>query len=84
VSDAIRKGVEYRRGELETILSLVPTDANISHLAALLDRSEDAIRIVYRMAYTSFGRLRGKGGDIQREKIRTVCRRLHINISGRG
>ena len=48
---ADRKGTRYRPGELETILSLVPTKKNIEILSELLDRNEGAIEIVYRIAY---------------------------------
>lgn len=53
-----RKGQPYRDGELEVILSLVPTQANVARLARLLGRSEEAIAIVYRIAYErgDFGR----------------------------
>ena len=47
---AQRKNHPYRDGELEVILSLVPTRKNVSYLARLLARSEDAVEIVYRMA----------------------------------
>jgi hypothetical protein len=50
----MRKGQQYRVGELEVILSLAPTEDNIARLATLLDRSEDAIRIVYRIAFAGF------------------------------
>jgi hypothetical protein len=62
-----RKGAEYKDGELETILSLVPTVENIKRLSKLLDRSEDAIKIVYQFAYghSPFG----KNADIQEQKI---------------
>ena len=55
---AKRKNEKYKDGELETILSLVPTKDNIARLSALLERSEQAIRIVYRIAYQhgSFGK----------------------------
>ena len=41
-----RKWKIYKDGELEVILSLVPTSRNISYLSRLLDRSESAIEIV--------------------------------------
>lgn len=46
-----RKNRPYSDGELEVILSLVPTAANIGRLSALLERSEGALEIVYRIAY---------------------------------
>ena len=39
------------KGELELILSLAPTAQNIRNLASVLDRSEDAVKIVYEIAY---------------------------------
>ena len=75
---ATRKGDPYKTGELETILSMVPTKANVSFLSELLDRSESAIKIVYRIAYgaDSFGR----GADVQARKIRQAKRRVGIVI----
>ena len=46
-----RTGKPYKDGELETILSLAPTDANIRWLSTLLERSEEAIEIVYKIAF---------------------------------
>ena len=43
-TDYPRKGAEYDKGELETILSLVPTKQNVKRLSQLLKRSEDAIK----------------------------------------
>ena len=62
-----RKWKIYKDGELEIILSLVPTSKNISYLSRLLDRSESAIKIVYKIAYES-GPF-GKNADIQERKI---------------
>ena len=70
-----RKGHEYSDGELEIILSLVPTDQNIGHLARLLERSDDAIRIVYKQAYEK--RDFGKTAIAQRKKEVKV----HLGIS---
>ena len=47
---AARKGEEYKPGELEIILSLAPTQANITNLAKLLERNRGAISIVYKIA----------------------------------
>jgi hypothetical protein len=74
-----RKGKEYRSGELETILSLVPTNQNIQVLAALLDRSPDAIRIVYRIAYGGF-RPSGSDKGIQVRKVRAAKKRIGIAL----
>jgi hypothetical protein len=72
-----RKGHEYSDGELEIILSLVPTDQNIGHLARLLERSDDAIRIVYKQAYEK--RDFGKTAIAQRKKVKEV--KVHLGIS---
>jgi hypothetical protein len=63
-----RKGAEYHAGELEVILSLAPTDTNVANLALLLDRSEEAVRIVYRIAY---GKL-VPGGDKDKTQWRKI------------
>jgi hypothetical protein len=49
---------QYRDGELEVILSLPPTSSNIRWLSSALQRSESAIRVVYRFAFGhgSFGK----------------------------
>ena len=73
-----RKNKEYKDGELEIIFSLVPTDDNITHLAKVLDRSERAIQIVYKIAYEN--KKLGKG--IQREKIFETKKKLGIKIGG--
>lgn len=75
-----RKAQPYAPGELEVILSLIPTDENIGRLAALLGRTEDAISIVYRIAYE-----RGKfarSADVQRRKIFEAKRTVGICIGG--
>lgn len=46
-----RKNKPYKEGELEVILSLAPTEANIRWLSMLLERTEEAIQIVYKIAY---------------------------------
>jgi hypothetical protein len=75
---AARKGKSYRSGELEVILSLVPTSANIAFLGELLDRSEKAIEVVYKIAFEHgpFGRDAG----IQEEKIFAAKKRVGISI----
>jgi len=62
------KGRPYREGELDLILSLPPTKENIKRLANSLGRSEDAIKIVYRIAYRPNEPF-GKNADIQVKKI---------------
>lgn len=73
-----RKGKPYREGELETILSLAPTEANIKWLSTLLERSEQAIEIVYRIAF-EHGPF-GKRADIQEQKILDAKERVGIRI----
>lgn len=75
---ASRKNAPYRAGELETILSMVPTADNIKWLSQLLERSEDAIKIVYRIAY-EHGPF-GKNADIQEKKVIEAKRRVGIAI----
>lgn len=42
----------YRREEIELVLSLVPTRANVRNLAKSLGRSDDAIYTLYQLAYS--------------------------------
>ena len=81
MNEAIRVGKPYKEGELEIILSLVPTNNNIKWLAKLLDRSEGAIRIVYKIAYEK-GKF-GTTADIQGKKIFETKKRLCIEIGGK-
>ncbi len=71
----------YRDGELEHILSLAPTKSNIQYLANMLERTEGAIEIVYRIAYED-GPF-GDNADIQLEKIATAKRRVGIPVGRR-
>ena len=73
-----RKNKPYDPGELEVILSLVPTKANITQLSKLLKRSEGAIKIVYKMTY-EMGPF-GKNADIQEEKILAAKKAVGIDI----
>ena len=68
----------YRTGELEVILSLAPTNTNIKWLSVLLDRSEAAIKIVYKIAYEHgpFGQTAG----IQEQKVILAKQRVGIDI----
>lgn len=52
-SKSVKRGGSrpFKQGELEVILSLVPTQQNVRHLSLLLDRSEGAIELIYRKAY---------------------------------
>jgi len=76
-----RKGEEYREGELDHILSLAPTQGNIKLLGKLLERSEKAIQIVYKIAYEQ-GPF-GKTADVQVRKIQASKKRLGIKIGSR-
>lgn len=73
-----KKHVPYRPGELEIILSLIPTEKNIQYLSKLLDRSEASIKIIYQVAY-NFGTL-GGNPDIEERKIVQAKKRVGIII----
>lgn len=73
-----RKNQPYKDGELETILSLAPTESNIKWLSKLLERSEEAIEIVYKIAF-DHGPF-GKNADIQERKILEAKERVGIKI----
>lgn len=73
-----RKGSEYKDGELEVILSMVPTEANIKWLSKLLERSPSAIQIVYKIAY-EHGPF-AKSANIQQKKILAAKKRVGISI----
>jgi hypothetical protein len=73
-----RKGQEYKAGELEIILSLVPTKENIRWLSALLERDKGAIEVVYKLAY-EHGPF-GKDATIQERKIMEAKKKLGIAI----
>lgn len=73
-----RKNAPYKAGELETILSLAPTAANIKWLSTLLERSEDAIEIVYKIAF-EHGPF-GKEAGIQEKKVAEAKKRVGIKI----
>lgn len=69
---------EYREGELEVILSLAPTEANIEWLSKLLDRSKGAIQIVYKIAF-EHGRF-ARAASAQQSKILDAKKRVGIAI----
>jgi hypothetical protein len=73
-----RKNEPYKAGELETILSLAPTSQNIRFLAALLERSEEAITIVYKHAF-EHGPF-GASAGAQVQKIIAAKKRVGIAI----
>jgi hypothetical protein len=73
-----RTNQPYKDGELEVVLSLAPTDSNIRWLGRLLDRSEAAIIVIYRIAFEHgpFGR----DDRIQVRKVLAAKRRVGIRI----
>lgn len=73
-----RKNESYKPGELEIILSMAPTAANIRWLSVLLERSEAAIEIVYKIAF-EHGPF-GKDAGIQAKKILDAKKRVGIKI----
>lgn len=73
-----RTGKPYKEGELEVILSLAPTKENIKWLSVLLERSEEAIEIVYKIAF-EHGPF-GENADIQERKIIEAKERVGICI----
>jgi hypothetical protein len=73
-----RKGIEYKDGELEVILALSPTDLNIKNLSNLLDRTPDAIKLVYRIAF-EHGPF-AKEATSQENKILAAKKKLGISI----
>lgn len=77
MEEPARKGAAYRAGELEVILSMVPTEANIAYLANLLERGPEGIRWVYRIAYRRMVPSADKR-KTQRLKILAAMKRLGI------
>ena len=75
---ANRTNKPYKDGELEVILSLAPTAENISRLSRLLERSEGAIEIVYKIAF-EHGPF-SKSATIQRRKVLEAKQRVGIRI----
>lgn len=73
-----RKGKPYKQGELEVILSLAPTATNIKWLSTLLERSEESIEIVYKIAF-EHGPF-GKDAGVQEQKIIEAKKRLGIKF----
>jgi len=73
---AERTSRQYRNGELEVILSLAPTEANIHWLSVLLDRTPEAIHIVYRIAlgHGPFA----KSAQAQQQKVLDAKKRVGI------
>lgn len=51
--DGIPRAFEpYKQKEVDLILSMVPTHANVKNLAESLGRTKDAIYTVYNLAYS--------------------------------
>lgn len=73
-----RKNKPYRPGELEVILSLAPTAQNIRNLSALLERSPEAIQIVYKHAF-EHGPF-GSDAGVQARKVIAAKNRVGIAI----
>lgn len=73
-----RTNATYKEGELEVILSLAPTENNIRWLSTLLERSQAAIEVVYKIAY-EHGPF-GKDVGIQERKIIQAKNRVGIKI----
>lgn len=73
-----RKGKPYDDGELEVVLSLVPTIPNLRYLSELLGRSEASLKIIYRIAYQQ-----GPFADAaqaQQKKVMAAKKRVGIAI----
>ena len=75
---ATRANKMYLSGELEVILSMAPTSANIKYLSELLGRSHKAIEVVYKIAF-EHGPF-GKGAGIQEAKVLAAKNRVGIAI----
>jgi len=73
-----RKNQPYKEGELEVILSMTPTKQNIHWLSVLLGRSEEAIKVVYKIAF-EHGPF-GKDAGVQERKIIEAKARIGIDI----
>ena len=76
-----RANEPYKEGELEVILSLPPTSANVFWLSKLLERSEEAIKIVYKIAF-EHGPF-ASSADVQQRKIAAAKKRVDIRIGRR-
>ena len=73
-----RSNEPYKEGELEVILSLPPTIANIHWLSKLLDRSEEAVSIVYKIAF-DHGPF-AKGATVQQRKVMAAKKNVGIGV----
>lgn len=73
-----RTNKPYKDGELDVILSLAPTADNIHRLSRLLERSEEAIQIVYKIAFEQ-GPF-AQAATVQMRKILEAKNRVGIAI----
>ena len=73
-----RSNEQYKPEELEVILSLTPTNENIKWLSILLERSEAAIELVYKIAF-EHGPF-GKTSGVQEKKIIAAKKRVGVKI----
>lgn len=73
-----RSNNPYHDGELDVILSLAPTSDNIHRLSRLLERSEQAIQIVYKIAF-EHGPF-AHAATVQTKKILEAKKRVGIAI----
>jgi hypothetical protein len=73
-----RSNTPYKEGELEVILSLPPSAANIYWLSKLLGRSPAAIEIVYKIAF-EHGPF-ANAATVQQRKIMAAKQRVGIGI----
>jgi hypothetical protein len=74
-----RTNAPYKEGELEVILSLAPTAANIYWLSKLLERSEAAIEIVYKIAF-EHGAFSKAASTIQQRKVIAAKNRVGLRL----
>ena len=70
-------GQPYKPGELETVLSTVPTQQNIDHLSQLLGRKPGDVELIYRVAFER-GKL--KASKAMQRKILAAKQTLGIRI----
>ena len=73
-----RTNKPYKEGKLDVILSLAPTAGNIQRLSRLLERSEEAIEIVYKIAF-EHGPF-AHAATVQTRKILEAKKRVGIAI----
>jgi hypothetical protein len=52
-TDGVEKAFKpYKKQEIELVLSIVPTHRNVKNLAKSLGRTENAIYVIYNLAYS--------------------------------